>query len=90
MKEFSDILIDVKLSGIPSNSVLVLSTRNESERYETEFIILGTKAMLRGVPDVTIKFCNNSVHASKQARNLGVLFDQSLSFQPHIDQMVQK
>lgn len=57
---------------------------------KTEFMILGTKAMLRDVSDVTIKFCNHSILASKQARNLGVVFDQNLSFQPHVDHIVRK
>ena len=46
--------------------------------------------LIVGKPDVTIKLCNNSVHASIQGLNLGIVFDQKISFQPHVDQIVRK
>ena len=57
---------------------------------KTEFMTLGTKAMLRDLPDVTIRFCDNTIQASRHARSLGVIFDINLSFQPHVDQTVRK
>ena len=57
---------------------------------KTECLTLGTKAMLRDLPDVTINFCGNTIQTSRHARNLGVIFDESLSFQPHVDQTVRK
>ena len=59
-------------------------------RISIQFMILGTKTMLRGVFDVRVRFRNISVRASKQARNLRVVFDQNLSFQPLVDQIVRK
>ena len=57
---------------------------------KTEFMLFGTKQMLRDVPDVTVKFINATISCAKQVRNLGVIFDRHLSFQPHIDQLVPK
>ena len=51
---------------------------------------LGTKAMLRDFADVTIRFCDNTIQASRHARSLGVIFDENLSFQPHVDQTLRK
>ena len=57
---------------------------------KTEFMIFGTKQMLRNAPDVTVKFFDSSISCVKQARSLGVTFDRNLSFQPHVDQLVSK
>ena len=58
---------------------------------KTEFMIFGTRQMLRNVPtDVKVNFVGSTITCSNQARILGVIFDSYLTFQPHIDQLVPK
>ena len=57
---------------------------------KTELMIMGTKQMLRSITSVNVRFNQSSISSSSHVRNLGVIFDRSLDFQPHIDQLVPK
>ena len=58
---------------------------------KTEFMIFGTRQMLRDFPgDVKVNFIGSKITCSNQARNLGVIFDRNLTFQPHVDHLVPK
>ena len=57
---------------------------------KTELMLFGTKAMLRDMPEVKVNFANETVSCTDEVRNLGVIFDKNLSFQPHIDKLVPK
>jgi len=57
---------------------------------KTELMVLGTKQMLRDVASVNVRFNQATITSSNHARNLGVIFDRSLDFQPHVDQLVPK
>ena len=57
---------------------------------KTQMLVLGTQAMLRGLPPVQLKFCENVIPDSKVIKNLGVLLDSHLTFEAHIDHMSRK
>ena len=57
---------------------------------KTQLLVLGTKAMLRNVPQLSIKVGTATVTESKYVKNLGLVIDKHLSFEPHIDQLAAK
>ena len=57
---------------------------------KTQLLVLGTKAMLRNVPQISIKFGNSFLTDTKAVKNLGLVIDKNLSFEPHIDYLTAK
>ena len=53
-------------------------------------MVFGTKAMLPHMPPVSIKFGSAVITESHTARNLGVVMDRHLTFEPHIDQLAAR
>ena len=54
---------------------------------KTEFILIGTKKQLEKVSSMKIKVGKSNIPPSKQARNIGVIFDSNLSMIPHVNQI---
>ena len=46
--------------------------------------------MLRGVPQVSIRVGTSSVTETGTVRNLGLIIDRHLTFEPHVDQLTAK
>ena len=57
---------------------------------KTQMMVLGTKAMLRNFPPVTLKFGNSTVTDSKCVKSLGVLLDRHLNFEQHVNSVKNK
>ena len=57
---------------------------------KTQMIVLGTPAMLRSLPNVTINFCGNIIVDSKVVKNLGVMLDRHLNFEHHVSTIQNK
>ena len=57
---------------------------------KTQFIILGSQQNIRRLPHVKIKFMDADVAGSSTVLNLGVTFDQTMSFSSHVDTVVQR
>ena len=57
---------------------------------KTQALVLGTPAMLRGLPPVSLNFLGTVVPDSRVVKNLGVIMDCHLNFQPHVDQITSK
>ena len=57
---------------------------------KTKMLVLGTPAMLRSLPPVTISFCETVLRDTGTVKNLGLHLDRHLSYQPHIDAMTAK
>ena len=58
---------------------------------KTECIMFGSKNLLKKIPsNFSIQFANTTIHPSKNVRNLGVHFDESLSFESHINKACAK
>ena len=57
---------------------------------KTQLIVFGTKAMLRHMPPVSVRFGSAVIKESPTVRNLGLVMDKHLTFEPHIDQLVTK
>ena len=57
---------------------------------KTQLIALGTRQNLRHLPTVSIKFMGATVSGSSTVRNLGVVFDQSMTFAAHVDDVVRR
>jgi hypothetical protein len=51
---------------------------------KTEFLILGSPAMIKKLPEVSIRVGSFTIKPSSSVRDLGVLLDPSLSFHGHI------
>ena len=56
---------------------------------KTEFIIFGSPQQLQKITIPFIKIGNNEIPPVSQVRNLGVIFDSSMSFKPHISSIVR-
>ena len=57
---------------------------------KTQMLVLGTPAMLRELPPVTLSFCGTVIPDSRQVKNLGLTIDRHLNYQSHIDTMTNK
>ena len=57
---------------------------------KTQFIILGSQQNIRRLSPVKIKFMDADVAGSSTVLNLGVTFDQTMSFSSHVDTVVQR
>ena len=57
---------------------------------KTQLIILGTRQNLRQLPPTAVEFMGTEVTAAHTAKNLGVTFDQSLSFSDHVTEVVRR
>ena len=57
---------------------------------KTQALVLGTPAMLRGLPPVALDFLGTTIPDSRVVKNLGVIMDNYLSFQSHVDHVTSK
>ena len=57
---------------------------------KTKLLVIGTRQMLRGLPPVTLHVGSARIVESETAKNLGVVFDRHLSFEPHVDELVSR
>ena len=57
---------------------------------KTQSLVLGTPAMLQGLPPVSLNFLGTVVPDSRVVKNLGVIMDCHLNFQAHVDQVTAK
>ena len=55
---------------------------------KTQLIVLGTRQMLRNMPPVSLTVNGAIIHESNRVKNLGLVIDRTLSYEPHIDQLV--
>ena len=53
-------------------------------------LVIGTPAMLRNLPPVTLTFCSTTITESETVKNLGVTIDRHLSFVSHVDGVARK
>ena len=57
---------------------------------KTQLIAFGTRQSLRQLPTVRVEFMGVTVFGSPVVRNLGVVFDQSMTFTAHTDDVVRR
>lgn len=57
---------------------------------KTQMIVLGTRAMLRDLPPVSLNFCGAVVQETRAVKNLGVVIDRHLNYESHIDSVTRK
>ena len=57
---------------------------------KTQMLVLGTPAMLRDLPPVSINFCGTVIKDAGSVKNLGLTMDRHLNFQNHIDTITHK
>ena len=57
---------------------------------KTQLIVLGTRQNLRQLPTIHITFMGATVSGSPAVRNLGVVFDQCMTFTDHTDDVVRR
>ena len=57
---------------------------------KTQVLVLGTPALIRGMPPVTINVMGTVIPDSRVVKNLGVIMDTHLNFRAHIDHITAK
>ena len=57
---------------------------------KTQLIVLGSRQNIKRLPPVSVRFMGVTVAGSPTARNPGVVFDQSMTFSAHIDDVVRR
>ena len=57
---------------------------------KTQVLVLGTPALLRGMPPVAINVMGTVIPDSRVVKNLGVIMDTHLNFRAHIDHITAK
>ena len=54
---------------------------------KTEFLLIGKTSSLKKCPDVSVKLGNATINPSDTARNIGAIFDNSMTMSDHISSM---
>ena len=57
---------------------------------KTQLILLGTRQNLKQLPSISITFMGATIRGSSTVRNLGVVFDQCMTFTAHTDDVVRR
>ena len=57
---------------------------------KTELISFGSRQNCRGLDPVSIRFREDTIHEGPTVRNLGVIFDRHLTWDPHVSALVKK
>ena len=57
---------------------------------KTELILFGSRQNCRGLDPVSIRFREDTIREGPTVRNLGVLFDKHLTWDPHVSALVKK
>ena len=57
---------------------------------KTQVLVLGTPAMIRGLPPVAISVMGAVIPDSRVVKNLGVIMDRNLNFKAHVDHLTAK
>ena len=57
---------------------------------KTQLLVLGTKPMLRNMPRITLNVRGATIEESDTVKNLGLLMDRSLTYEPHINHLSRK
>ena len=57
---------------------------------KTELISFGSRQNCRGLVPVSIRFREDTIHEGPTVRNLGVIFDRHLAWDPHVSALVKK
>ena len=57
---------------------------------KTELMALGSRQNLHVLPDINVRFRNAILRPCKQVRNLGLVFDSSLTWDDHVATLARK
>ena len=57
---------------------------------KTEMMVVGDRSALQTAAAASVEFIGETLEPVSTARNLGVMFDSRLSFEPHVDNIVKK
>ena len=57
---------------------------------KTEFIVFGSRQNCRGLAPTSIRFREDIIREGPMVRNLGVMFDKHLTWDPHVSALVKK
>ena len=57
---------------------------------KTQLIVIGTGQHLRAMPHIQVQFMGATILSSRSAKNLGVVFDQNITFSAHVDDVVRR
>ena len=56
---------------------------------KTEYLLIGTSVQKSKLTSISPNFCGNPLVPTTSARNIGVIFDESLAFKDHINKIIQ-
>ena len=57
---------------------------------KTQLIVFGSRQILKQLPTISVHFMGSTVTGCPSLRNLGVVFDQQMTFVPHVDDVVRR
>ena len=57
---------------------------------KTQLIVIGTGQNLRTMPHIQLEFMGTTILSSRSVKNLGVVFDQNITFLAHVDDVVRR
>ena len=55
---------------------------------KSQLLVLGTRQMLRDLPPISLSVHGSVIRECDRVKNLGLVMDRTLSYEPHIDQLV--
>ena len=57
---------------------------------KTQLLVLGSRQIVKRLPPISLTFMGSTLTCSESAKNLGVWFDQNMTFSAHIDDVVRR
>ena len=86
----SDALVNSLERNLAALSLWFRKNGMKVNANKTQLIVLGTCQNLRLMPQIQVEFMGAMVVGSRTVKNLGVVFDQNMTFSAHVDDVVRR
>ena len=86
----SDALVNSLERNLAALSLWFRKNGMKVNASKTQLIVLGTCQNLRVMPQIQVEFMGAMVVGSRTVKNLGVVFDQNMTFSAHVDDVVRR
>ena len=83
-------LIERMQSSLASLDVWFRANSLKVNASKTQLMVFGSRQNLRGIPEIEVRFRGETVRPERTVRNLGVVFDPTLSWDAHVAHVVNK
>ena len=86
----SDAMVMSLEQNLAALSLLFRNNGMKANASKTQLMVVGASQNLRMMPQTKVEFMGTTILGSRTVKNLGVVFDQNMTFSAHVDHVVQR